>query len=450
MTASKPALEKSLLATIIQYPNAVTAAHEWIEPEHMYEEKNQKLYRAILDIHAEHACTDITLIADATGGEQTLYIAELMTSHVGQARQVSEYARQIRTCAQRRDIALLALEIKQLADDGGSLSDIAARNSRLSKAADLPDSGEWAGMDSLMTEVGAGIDEAKASGRQWAGLDTGFADINHKINGLCKSELTVIGARPSIGKTTMALQMAHHVAKTEGVGVGIFSLEMSRRQLAQRLVASHAGIDLHRLRVGNLSEEDWVSYSRAATPLSQLPIHVNDSSGLEIDRVRAKMDKILERNDIGLWIFDHLHLMSSRSGSSENEALNYVSRGLKNISRDYDVPVLALSQLNREVEHRPDKRPRLSDLRASGGIEQDADNVLLIHRPGFYAEILAKSNYPDEVAREVELGCEKTRFGPTGTVKLTWQPEYACFAPESWRAVNTNPNGASAPRRIVI
>ena len=434
----KPDIERALLGTLLVYPDATVVAREWLEPEDFFDARNQEIFRGVMELRQKNALVDFTTVRQYLLDSKRflddglLYLADLATSHAGSHVMVPAYAAQIKECAQQRELLQLGAELQKAASNGMPLEEIAPHfHLRLLQVGALGKDAAFTVMAEVMCEVTNAVDEAKTSSRRWAGLDTGFECINDKLNGLCAAELTVIGARPSIGKTTLCLQIAMAAAEREGVGVGIFSLEMSRRQLGQRMVSIKGEINLFRLRRGQLTEDEWMDYARVVGSLAQLPIYIDDTSGLHVDQARGRMERLARRHDIGLWIFDHLHLMRG-TGGSENESLNYVSRGLKNLSRDFDVPVVALSQLNREVESRPDRRPRLSDLRASGGIEQDADNVLLIHRPGFYQDLLKASRDPEGLARSVEISAEKTRFGMTGVVDLVWLPERACFANQEW------------------
>ena len=282
----------------------------------------------------------------------------------------------------------------------------------------------FTGISEGMDEVESQLQDAMLSEREFMGLDTGFRELNHKLNGLCGSELTVIGARPSIGKTTFALQLIRSAVSE--CGVGFFSLEMSCLQVYQRLVCMEAYIPLHMFRRGKLTEAELDNYKTHSEVVRELPIFVDDTAGISLPRARSRMEKIAKEHDIGLWVFDYLQLMSS-VGANENEQVNNISRGLKEFSKDFDQPIVVLSQLNRSVEARGDKRPQMSDMRGSGGIEQDADNVLMLYRPGFYPQLYNGWKGPGDIAQYVEVLCEKTRFGPTGTLLLAWNPETATF-----------------------
>jgi replicative DNA helicase len=258
-----------------------------------------------------------------------------------------------------------------------------------------------------------------------SGVDTGFADLNEMTAGFQAGDLIILAARPSVGKTALALTMARNAAVDAKVGVGIFSLEMSRMQLAQRLLSAETRVNLHRLRTGRLTEEDWVHVTRSVGRLAQAQIFIDDTPGITVLEARAKARRLRREHGIGLVVIDYLQLMSAHERTDNREQeISRISRGLKAMAKELGVPVLALSQLSRAVESRTDRRPQLSDLRESGSIEQDADVVMFIYRPDLYG-IKAADGSSQEGVAEVIVG--KQRNGPTGSVHLAWNAESATF-----------------------
>ena len=254
-------------------------------------------------------------------------------------------------------------------------------------------------------------------------MPTGFADLDRMTSGFQPGDLIIVAGRPSMGKTALALNMAEHVALDAGLPVGIFSMEMSAAQLAMRLLGAIGKLDQHKLRTGRLAEDDWRRLTDAVGRLSEAPIHIDETAALNALELRARARRLHRQyGQLGLIVVDYLQLMSA-SSQGENRAteISEISRSLKALSKELNVPVVALSQLNRSLEQRPNKRPVMSDLRESGAIEQDADVILFIYRDEVY-----NPDSPDKGRAEVIIG--KQRNGPIGTVMLTFQGEYTRFA----------------------
>ncbi|MBF0165968.1 MAG: replicative DNA helicase, partial [Magnetococcales bacterium] len=251
---------------------------------------------------------------------------------------------------------------------------------------------------------------------------TGFTDLDRLLSGLQKSDLLILAGRPAMGKTTLVMNMAANAAMDHNAPVAVFSLEMSKEQLATRLLASTARVDAQGLRTGRVRDEDYNKLVHAAQSLSQAPIYIDDSPALSILSLRAKARRLKREKGIQLLVVDYLQLMQA-DGDQENrvQEISQISRGLKGIAKELDIPVLALSQLSRKVEERPNKKPILSDLRESGSIEQDADIVLFVHREEVY-----KENDPS-LAGLAEVIVAKQRNGPTGTIRLSFQKQYTRF-----------------------
>jgi replicative DNA helicase len=242
------------------------------------------------------------------------------------------------------------------------------------------------------------------------------------LAGLQKSDLIILAARPSMGKTSFALNIAQNVATKQGVPVGVFSLEMSKEQLIDRMLASEAGIDSWKLRTGSLEDKDFEKLNKAMGVLAEAPIYIDDSAMTNVMEMRTKARRLQSEHDLGLIVIDYLQLMSGGSNSSDNrvQEISEISRGLKGLARELNVPVIALSQLSRSVEQRSPKIPQLSDLRESGSIEQDADVVMFIYREDYYEKETEKKNIADILIK-------KHRNGPTGDVELFFQPDQTLF-----------------------
>jgi len=252
------------------------------------------------------------------------------------------------------------------------------------------------------------------------GVGSGFMDLDAKTSGFQKGDMVLIAARPSMGKTTFALNIAEHAALREGKSVVIFSLEMSKDQLAYKLLCSEANVDMLALRTGNLEDKDWDSIARASGPLSKAKIYIDDTAGVTVMEMRSKCRRIKIEHGIDLIMIDYLQLMSGSGSESRQQEVSEISRSIKALAKEMECPVIALSQLSRAPEQRADHRPMLSDLRESGSIEQDADVVMFLYRDEYY-------NKETEEKNVGECIIAKQRNGPVGTVKLAWLGQFSKF-----------------------
>ncbi len=273
----------------------------------------------------------------------------------------------------------------------------------------------------LLTSAVDRIDTLYRSDKSITGVPTGYADLDEITSGLQSSDLIIVAGRPSMGKTSLAMNIAENAAVGHGVPVAIFSMEMPGQQLAMRMMASLGRINSHKVRTGKLNDEDWPRLTSAISLLSEAPIFTDDSPGLTPMELRARARRLKREHGLGLIIVDYLQLMQSTEGN-ENRAteISYITRALKNLAKELDVPLMAMSQLNRSLEQRPNKRPVMSDLRESGSIEQDADVIFFIYRDEVYNE-----DSVEKGTAEIIIG--KQRNGPTGTVRLTFLGQYTKF-----------------------
>jgi replicative DNA helicase len=412
-----------------------------LDESDFYERANAKIYRAVLDVFEFDGEVDLLTVnkylrdrgeLDECGGVQ--YIAKL-ASEVATSRNALHHAKQVLDESLKRQViesATAAIEqAYKSTKSGAALSeDIGGKMLEVSSKGNER---KFGSLRDVMDDVSTELKRATEQQRSVAGVDCGFWSINSYLNGFCKSELTIMAARPSIGKSTLARQIAVNASVKEKTGVVIFSVEMSKRQIGQCLACAKAGVSLQRLRRGRLSPIERERFADAMRSLESLPIYVDDTPSLTIPQARSAMQRMSQEHEIGLYIFDYLQLMTGE-GRTTNDAVGYISKNLKSLSRTFDVPVVALSQLSRQVETRHDKRPQMADLRDSGGLEQDADNLILIHRPAFYESLVRQQRArltPDKLAifmRRVELIFPKTRFGGTGSQKIEWDTDTASFA----------------------
>ena len=304
-------------------------------------------------------------------------------------------------------------------------------------------SGQVVSLRTALTDAFAAIEKAAERAGSLSGVDTGYSDLNYYTGGLQNSDMIILAARPSVGKTALALNLARNTAVKAKTPVLIFSLEMSVQQLSQRFLCAEARINSHSLRNGNLTAEDWERLVNWTEKLADAAIFIDDTPSISILELRAKSRRAKMEHDIGLIVIDYLQLMTTtgRTDNREQEIAS-VSRSLKALAKELNVPVLALAQLSRAVELRTDKKPQLSDLRESGSIEQDADVVMFLHRPGRYNDVDEEGNSLENVA-EIIIG--KQRNGPTGTVELVWLPEYGRFEDREYMHLDESLYGTVGP-----
>jgi replicative DNA helicase len=281
--------------------------------------------------------------------------------------------------------------------------------------------GDFVSIGQIVLESFESIEAAAKAKGSVTGVSTGFYDLDYKTAGLQPSDLILVAARPSMGKTAFVLNVAEHVAVRDKKTTAIFSLEMSKDQLVKRMLAMNSRVDSQSIRSGELRDDDWVKLVESVKEIGTSGLIIDDTPGISISELRSKCRKFKLEHDLGLVIIDYLQLMSgSRRSESRQQEVSDISRSLKALAREIQVPIVALSQLSRAVEQRPDKRPMLSDLRESGAIEQDADVVMFIYRDDYY-------NKDTEEPGVAEIIIGKQRNGPTGTVKLGWQAQFTKF-----------------------
>ena len=270
------------------------------------------------------------------------------------------------------------------------------------------------------------IDAASRARGRVTGLETGFMDLDYKTSGLQPSDLVLIAARPSMGKTAFVLNLAQHMAFKRNHAVAVFSLEMSKEQLVNRMLSLESHVDAQKIRTGRLTDEEWMNLVEGSANIANSKLIIDDTPGISLSLLRSKCRRLKIEHDIQIVIIDYLQLMSgdnNGSAASRQQEISDISRGLKALAREMNVPVVALSQLSRAVEQRPDHRPMLSDLRESGAIEQDADVVMFLYREGYYNRDLSEAQQ-----RVAEVIIAKQRNGPIGTVNLLWMPELTKFS----------------------
>jgi len=427
--------EQSVLGSMLVDPRTVSDVMEILKMEDFYMEANRLTYEAIQKMFLDGRSIDpVTVLEEITrmGYREKVprdYILQLVeiTPH---AANVMDYARIVRSKSMLRELQQVGADIIDLTraeeEEADTVADLAEQ-----KVYAVRQGREVQGFTPLnvaISEVYASLDELATSAGKLPGLPTGFAMLDQYIGGLNKSDLILLGARPGMGKTAIALNMAMSAAKKSDKTVVIFQLEMSRTQLATRLLSAEGFIDSKKLRLGNLTDEDWQNMANATESLNRLNILIDENSGITVPEMKAKCRRLGDQ--LGLIVIDYLQLMHTPKHTDNRvQEVAEISRSLKIMAKELNVPVLCCCQLSRGPEGRQDKRPMLSDLRESGSIEQDADIVLFIYRDDYY-------NNEGENKNAAELIVAKNRHGETGKIDLQWLGQFTAFLPQENRHGN--------------
>ncbi len=440
--------EQAVIAAMLMDPDAVLKAAELLNDTAFYKEANRRLFRAMVRLAERGDVVDPLTLRnelersgdlDAAGG--TDYIAELIDA-VPTAANIEYHCRIVRDKALLRRLIDVGTGIVQRAlegrDDVGSALDQAEQ--QIFEVSQQRGTQDVIRIKELMWETMERIEARQHGDESVRGVSTGFTDLDSKTNGFQKSDLIIVAARPSMGKTSFCLNVAANAALEGKVPTAIFSLEMSRDQVVERLLAAESFVDLYRLRSGKLRDDDFPKMSRAAGLLGTAGIWIDDTPALTLLEMRSKARRMKAEHDIGLVIVDYMQLIRGGRHDSRQEEMSFISRSLKALARELQTPVVALSQLSRAPEQRGgDRRPMLSDLRDSGAIEQDADLVMFIYRAKVYQRGAESEEAADDAAAELMLA--KHRNGPTGTIKLAFHEQYTRFDNYSQR----NPPDAHGP-----
>jgi replicative DNA helicase len=426
--------EQAVLGAVLLDPDAALRVVELLDDAAFYRDSHRRIFRAMAKIVERNDLVDPLVLReelhragdlDASGG--TDYIAELLDV-VPTAANVDYHCRIVKEKALRRRLIEAGTDIVQSAyqgpDEVDTLLDRAEQ--RIFEISFQRGTDEVVRIKELMWRTMERIEARHRGDESVRGVMSGFTDLDAKTNGFQRSDLIIVAARPSMGKTSFCLNLAANAALENNVRTAIFSLEMSRDQIVERLLAAESFVDLSRLRSGHLRDDDYPKMSRAAGLLGTAPIWIDDTPALTLLELRSKARRLKAEHDIGLLIVDYLQLIRGTSrAESRQEEISLISRSLKALARELDTPVIALSQLSRAPEQRGgDRRPLLSDLRDSGAIEQDADLVLFIYRAEMYPSVVEREQGQEGVA---ELILAKHRNGPTGTLKATFHKQYTRF-----------------------
>ncbi len=432
--------ERSILGAILLDNHLLDAAVEKLRAEDFFLEPHRRIFERMMELSESQQAIDLVTLTEvlarrgdleAAGGPA--YVAQLLDG-VPRITNIEHYARIVKEKAVLRNLIHAAHAIQQHALDADDEADaiLDRAESYIFQIAEERIRAGLVGVKELVRENYERLEKIFSEGRRITGLGTGYTRLDNETAGLQSSELIILAARPSMGKTSLALNIAENVALRKREPVAVFSLEMSKESLLLRLLSSEAHVDAHKFRTGHLSKDDWQSIADSLGRLGDAPLWVDDSASSTVMEIGAKARRLKRDKGLSLLIVDYLQLVAARGRfSNRNEEVSSISRSLKGLAKELKVPVLVLSQLTRAPE-REERRPQLADLRESGAIEQDADVVLFIYRPNFY-----KPDLPEEDRAKAELIIAKQRNGPTGMVKFVFLGKHTRFeeaAPDAWES----------------
>ena len=416
--------EEAILGAVLSNPVCLNKIADMIRPDSFYKPANRQIYNAVTELYSKNQAIDIVTVSEKLNEEGKLeaaggraYINDLVLNVITTAN-IEYYAKIVQEKAIKRELINAGSEIVEMAYDNQSTeATLDSAEKLIFNIAQKKASSDLVSVKDLVITSYEQIAYRYEHRDELIGVPTGFYDLDAMTSGLQKSDLIVLAARPSMGKTAFALNIAQNVGLRAKKPVAIFSLEMPKEQLIQRMLCSEAEVDSQKLKTGNMQSKDWEKLTNAMNLFADAPIYIDDSAGATVMDIRAKCRRLaMEEKDLGLVVIDYLQLMEgSGSKDDRNQQISGISRGLKMLARELRVPVIALSQLSRAVEQRTDKRPMLSDLRESGAIEQDADIVMFIYRDEYY-------NKEDTENRgKAEVIISKHRNGSVGSIDMLFQ-----------------------------
>lgn len=425
--------EKSLLGALMISNEVLPDVLTVLRPRDFYEQRHQTIFQAIVDLYDQHKPVDLLTLTSDLKSKKKLkeiggapYLTEL-SNFVPAASHAKAYADIIEKASVRRRLIKAGTEIANRAYEDDAVADslIGDAERALFEVSDKIIKNDYVPMEELLADAFDRIEELHKNKGALRGLKTGFRDLDKKTAGFQKGDLVIIGARPAMGKTTFAQNLAYNIASINKKGVLFFSMEMAANEIIDRMISDVSGVDNWKMRTGNLSDEEFQRIGDALGEMDEIPIYIDDTSSMTIVELRNKARRAMHDHDIGIAIVDYLQLIqgSDRYKGNRVQEVTEISRGLKILARELEIPVIALAQLSRNVTGRDDPRPVLSDLRESGSIEQDADLVMFLHRPDYYKQ--NDDNY--EETHITELLVAKHRHGAVGKIELYFHPELLRF-----------------------
>lgn len=429
--------EEAILGAILVSPSCMNKVVEHLRPESFYKPAHRYVYEAMLQLYNGEDKIDIVSVSDVLNINQKLelvggraFINDLSYKTITTSN-VEYYSKIVQEKAIKRSLINAGSEIVSSGYDLNPIEEsLELAEKLIFDIASQKASKSLAPIKDLVYDTYAEIEERYNNKGKLTGVPTSFYDLDTMMNGLQRSDLIILAARPAMGKTAFALNIAQNVALRANTPVAIFSLEMSKKQLVQRLLCSEAEVDTQRLKTGNMQAKDWEKLAVAMSSFSEAPIYIDDTAGCTITDIRAKCRRLaMAEKNLGLIVIDYLQLIEGTGREDRMQQISSISRGLKILAKELNVPIISLSQLSRAVESRTDKRPMLSDLRESGSIEQDADIVMFIYRDEYYKNANDEEEQAEKAANkgEAEIIIAKHRNGPVGTVKLLFQGSITKF-----------------------
>ncbi|PRR81413.1 Replicative DNA helicase [Clostridium vincentii] len=421
--------EQSVIGSMIIDKTAIAKVAEKLQDTDFYRDGHKIIYRAIFDMFKEDMAVDmLTLLEHLKSSEQlekaggVTYITEVSSS-VPTTANLSSYIKIVEEKSTlRKLIRASTLIIEDSYNKQGDVENVLDNaEKKIFDIAEKKSSNDFEPLNVVLERGFLEIERLFNNKGEISGVGSGIMDLDSMTSGFQKGDMVLIAARPSMGKTTFALNIAEHAALREGKSVVIFSLEMSKEQLAYKLLCSEANVDMHKLRTGTLEDRDWENIARATGPLSKAKIYIDDSAGVSVMEMRSKCRRLKMEYGIDLILIDYLQLMSGSNTESRQQEVSEISRSIKGLAKEMECPIIALSQLSRAPEQRADHRPMLSDLRESGSIEQDADVVMFLYRDEYY-------DAETEDKGIAECIISKQRNGPVGSIKMAWLAEFSKFA----------------------
>ena len=427
---NSPEAEQSVIGSMIMDSEAIMTASEILTSEDFYQRQYGILFDAMVELYNEGKAVDLVTLQDRLKEKDvppevaSLEFVKDILDTVYTSAHIRQYATIVHEKAMLRKLIRATEGIANTCYAGKeSMEDIFVDTEKqIFDIIQQNTSGEYVPIKDVVLNALDKIEMASKTKGNVTGIPTGFIDLDYKTAGFQPSDLILVAARPSMGKTALVLNIAQHMAFREDVTVAVFSLEMSKEQLVNRLLSLESRVDSQSIRTGNLTDEDWSKLIEGAGVIGKSHLIIDDTPGISVTELRSKCRKFKMEHNLGIIIIDYLQLMTgSKHSESRQQEISDISRSLKAVARELNVPVVALSQLSRAVEQRPDHRPMLSDLRESGAIEQDADVVMFIYRDDYYNKDTAKPNV-------AEIIIAKQRNGAIGTIELAWLPQYTKFA----------------------
>lgn len=420
--------EQWVLGSMLKEKTSIASAVEVLKSEDFYRDAHKTLFTTMLELFQKDMPVDMVTLANELTSKQKLeavggitYISEIYSTAISTAN-VTSYIKIVSEKAMLRKLIRASTEIIEESynkqDDVEGVLDKA--ENRIFNIADKRNTADFEPMHVVLERGFLEIERLFNNKGEITGVPSGFPELDGMTSGFQSGDMVLIAARPSMGKTTFALNLAQHAALRAGKSIAVFSLEMSKEQLAYKLLCAEANVDMLKLRTGNLDDRDWENIAKASGPLAAAKIFIDDTAGVSVMEMRSKCRRLKLEHGIDMILIDYLQLMSGSNSESRQQEVSEISRSIKALAKEMQCPVIALSQLSRAPEQRADHRPMLSDLRESGSIEQDADLVMFLYRDEYY-------NKETEEKNVAECIIAKQRNGPTGTVKLAWLGQFSKF-----------------------